>query len=230
MASAPERSGRTTRPVTAAHSFQPPEPHGRLARQGYVFLRSEILSGRMRAGTLLAEGKVARLLNTSATPVRQALRILLHEGLVMPGPRRQLVVREFSPAQRRELIEVREALERIAIARTCTAISLDDLDTLHLLLLRQKRAAEAGDEELFIELDERFHLQLAAAAQLEMVPKILRELRGFVRLMRLGTKRRRGHLVTVYREHRAILDAIEGRDPEAAFAALVSHLHTADYD
>ena len=59
--------------------------------------------------------------------------------------------------------------------------------------------------------------------------RFLGQLRGFVRVMRLGTVRHPRHLVQVIAEHEAIVDALERRDEQAATAALSRHLHTSDY-
>jgi DNA-binding GntR family transcriptional regulator len=202
---------------------------GRLADRAYQVIRARILSGHLQPGTVLAEGEQAASLGMSKTPVRLALRALRQEGLLDAGPRRQLVVRGFSPAHRREILEVREALERIAVARAAADMPDEALDELHVLLRRQQRAVAVEDEARFIELDEAFHLRIAAGAGLHIVPKLLAQLRGFVRVMRLGTVRGRGHLSRVLAEHERLLRALESRSVPDALAALEEHLHTSDY-
>ncbi len=200
-----------------------------LSERAYDHVRSEILHGRLPVGSVLSESAVADALGISKTPVRQALQLLRGEGLLEVGARRQLVVRGFTEEHRREVVDVREALEGLAVRRACERMSLDDIDFLRLLLMRQRRAADAGREDEFIDLDEQFHLRIAAGAQLQLVERFLRQLRGFVRLMRLGTSRRAGHLQLVLEEHTAIADALEARDADRAVAALHDHLRRSDY-
>jgi GntR family transcriptional regulator, rspAB operon transcriptional repressor len=200
-----------------------------LSERAYAYVRDEILRGRLPAGSLLPEGAIAEALGISKTPVRQALQTLRREGLLDVGPRRQLIVRGFDDDHRREILEIRKALESISVRRACESITLDEVDRLRLLLLQQKRAADAGDEETFIELDERFHLQIAAAANLRLVERFLSQLRGFVRVIRLGTTRSPGHLQAVVEEHAAIIDALEARRPAQAARALEEHLSHTDY-
>jgi DNA-binding GntR family transcriptional regulator len=202
---------------------------GRLANLAYQAIRGRILAGEMPPGTVLAEGELAGLLRMSKTPVRLALRALRQEGLLTTGPRRQQVVRGFSAAHRRETLEVREALERIAVAHAAASMPDEAIDELHVLLRRQQRAVAAEDEAAFIELDEAFHLRIAAGAGLQVLPKLLTQLRGFVRVMRLGTVRSKGHLAQVLAEHERLLGALERRDADGALAALEAHLHTSDY-
>ena len=103
------------------------------------------------------------------------------------------------------------------------------MDHLRPLLIRQRRAADAHAEDDFIELDEELHLAIAVAAHLPVVERMLSTIKGFVRVIRLGTARSRDHLYNVLAEHEAIVDAIEARDSDAAHAALMAHLERADY-
>ena len=127
---------------------------------------------------------------------------------------------------------VSKALETIAVRTACEVWdATDNVARLRLLLIRQRRAADAHAEDDFIELDEEMRLAIAAAARLPVVPeRMLTTIKGFVRVIRLGTARSRDHLYkTVLAEHEAIIDAIERRDSDAAVAALMAHLERADY-
>jgi DNA-binding GntR family transcriptional regulator len=202
---------------------------GRLGEQAYEYVRRGILAGEYPIGSIVSDGEIAEALGMSKTPVRQALKLLAQEGLLETGQRRQLVVRGVTPEFRLEVLESREALERIAVAHACRDMPIEEIDYLRLSLIRQRRAAEAGNEAEFIELDEAFHLTIASASGLPTLARLLTQLRGFVRLMRLGTARHRGHLFRVLEEHEAIVDALEKRDERAALAALAEHLHTSEY-
>lgn len=204
-------------------------PRRSLNDKAYDHLRQAILGGDLPVGTIIAETKVAENLGISKTPVRQALQLLRTEGLLEVGPRRQLVVRGFSAAHRNEVLRIREALEEIAVETACRVISVDDIDMLRLLLLRQGRAADAYDESAFLVLDEEFHILIAKSAYLPIVARLLEQMRGFARIMRLGRTQPPEHLQDILVEHTRIVDAIEARDAKAAQAALHEHLHHWDY-
>jgi len=204
-------------------------PRRSLNDKAYEHLRQAILGGDLPVGTIIAETKVAEDLGISKTPVRQALQLLRTEGLLEVGPRRQLVVRGFSAAHRNEVLRVREALEEIAVETACRVISVDDIDMLRLLLLRQGRAADAYDENAFLVLDEEFHVLIAKSANLPIVARLLEQMRGFARIMRLGKTQPPEHPQDILVEHTRIVDAIEKRDVVAAQAALHEHLHHWDY-
>jgi DNA-binding GntR family transcriptional regulator len=205
------------------------KPRRSLNDKAYEHLRQAILGGDLPVGTIIAETKVAEDLGISKTPVRQALQLLRTEGLLEVGPRRQLVVRGFSAAHRNEVLRVREALEEIAVETACRVISVDDIDMLRLLLLRQGRAADAYDENAFLVLDEEFHVLIAKSANLPIVARLLEQMRGFARIMRLGKTQPPEHLQDILVEHTRIVDAIEKRDVVEAQAALHEHLHHWDY-
>jgi len=200
-----------------------------LADRAYEHVRGEILCGRLPVGSVIAEGTVADELGISKTPVRQALQTLRREGLLDVGPRRQVIVRGFSGEHRREIVDIRIALESLSVRRACEEMTIEQIDHLRLLLIRQRRTVDARDEDSFIELDEQFHLHIAAAAGLPIVERFLTQLRGFVRVMRLGTTRPPGHLAQVLAEHEAIVELIEARSSARAERALRAHLQRADY-
>jgi DNA-binding GntR family transcriptional regulator len=202
---------------------------GRLTERAYAYVRDGILRGQFPVGRVLTESEIAAELQQSRTPVRQALGLLLREGLVEVGPRRQLVVRGFTPDHRAEILMLREALEGLAVRRACEVMDIDDIDYLHLSLIRQRRAAEHGRDDDFIDLDEEFHLKIAEGAQLPILHGVLGQLRGFVRVVRLGAQRPPSVLGQVVAEHERIVDSLERRDAEAAVAALRDHLYKSDY-
>ena len=108
-------------------------------------------------------------------------------------------------------------------------MSLEEIDVLRLTIMRQRRAADAHAEEAFLVLDEEFHILIAAGAKLPMVARLLDQMRGFARLMRLGRSQPPEHLQDIVVEHTRIVDALESRNVDEALAALHAHLHHWDY-
>jgi len=202
---------------------------GRLTEEAHRYLRDGIMRGEFPTGCVLAETEIARRLGSSRTPVRHALGLLLQEGLLEVGPRRQVIVRGFTPEHRAEILLLREALEAVAVRRACEVMTLEDVDYLRLLLIRQRRAAREGRDDDFLDLDEEFHLKIGEGAQLPILRTFLDQLRGFVRVARIGVKRPPSVLAQVVKEHERLVDALERRDVEAALSLLRLHLHRSDY-
>lgn len=217
------------RPTRVASAARPDGRRRSLTDKAYEHVRSAILRGELPVGKVLAEATIADELGISKTPVRQALQLLRTEGLLEVGPRRQLVVSGSSVEHRNEILRIREALEKIAVETACREMSLEDIDLLRLNLLRQQRAADAHDEEGFLVLDEEFHIRIALGANLPIVARLLEQMRGFARLMRLGRHQPPEHLNEIIPEHARIVDALESRDVDEALTALLEHLHHWDY-
>ena len=201
----------------------------KLADTVYMRLREGILRGDPPPGSVLDQRQLAESLDSSRTPVREALRQLLQEGLVEVGSRRQVIVRDFTPTHRREIQYLRGALEPVAVRRACEAMDVDDLDRLRLDLIKQRRAAREGLNEEFLDLDEQFHLRIADGAHLPILRAFLGQLGGFVRVATLGARRPPEALEEIVDEHERIVEAIEARDANAAVAALEDHLNRGDY-
>jgi GntR family transcriptional regulator, rspAB operon transcriptional repressor len=202
---------------------------GRLTDRAYHHVRDGIMRGEFATGQVLAETEIARAIGSSRTPVRHALNLLLREGLIEVGSRRQVIVRGFTAEHRAEILLLREALEGVAVRRACEVMELEDIDYLRLLLIRQRRAAREGRSEEFLDLDEEFHLRIVEGARLPILHSFLGQLRGFVRVVRLGAPRPPSVLALVVDEHERIVDALERRKAGAALAALTEHLRRSDY-
>src|SRR5215469_3841184 len=127
------QAGRATRPTPhggGMDSSDSVKARENLADTVYTRLRDGILRGDPPPGSVLDQRQLAESLDSSRTPVREALRQLLQEGLVEIGSRRQVVVRDFTPTHRREIQYLRGALEPVAVRRACEVMEVDDLDRL----------------------------------------------------------------------------------------------------
>ena len=192
-----------------------------LVRQAVL---ADILSGALAPGTPLDEVALAQQHAVSRTPVREALRRLQSDGLLEVGPRRQLLVVDVSPEHRREVTTLRVALEGAAAAAACERRDEDDLDRLELLLLKQGRAAGAGDAETFLRLDEEFHLALAGAARMPTLSRMLEQLGAFVRLGRLGEATTTRHMQGLVGEHEQLVSLLRSRRAARLRTTLAAHI------
>lgn len=201
-------------------------PSSTKAGRVHEALRAAILSGDLAAGEAVDEVATAALHSVSRTPVREALRALTSEGLLVPGPRRQLRVVDVSPEHRREVTSLRVALETTAARQASERRTPDDVDRLRLLVARQRREAMGGDALAFLEADEAFHRALAEVAEMPTLMLLLDQLGGFVRLARLGQPTPQQHMLALTREHDHLLDLLEDGDGDALTATLAEHIRS----
>lgn len=189
-------------------------------------LRTAILAGELAAGEAVDEVATAAAHEVSRTPVREALRALTSEGLLVPGPRRQLRVVDVSAEHRQEVTALRVALETTAAEQACTRHTTDDVDRLRLLVARQRREAKGGDALAFLEADEAFHRALAEVAGMPTLMLLLDQLGAFVRLARLGQPTPQRHMLALTREHDHLLDLLEEGDGDTLAATLAEHIRS----
>jgi GntR family transcriptional regulator, rspAB operon transcriptional repressor len=203
----------------------PAVERGRLAAQDVLDrLRELILTLKLEPGAVLARAELARRFGVSQTPVRDALAKLSEEGLVEVFPQHATVVRTIDLAAAREENFLRRAIE-MEIAHTL-ALSPDPamLLALHDCLERQREYAAREERDAFVAADDEFHRIMYLAAGVPGLLAIVRRNSGqLARLRRaLGAQRRKAR--KVIEEHRAILDAIEARQPDVARAMARKHL------
>lgn len=153
--SSPEEGRRIGRAVDAGTR----EEIGRslLWQRVHAALRDAILAGRLKAGERIVELETARDLNVSQSTVREALKQLAHDGLVLQLPRRGSFVASIDQDEARHAYRLRATLERFAAAEFCLFAPESAIDTLENDLSAMRRAASANDTAGFVEADIAFH-------------------------------------------------------------------------
>lgn len=191
----------------------------------YEDLRRGILSGHIAAGTLFSEAKLAEQLGLSRTPLREAFRTLLSDGLLEEGPNRQVQVRVFPAQAHDEVAAIIDWMLRLAIVQAAQHGSPAHADGLRLITIRIRRALRQGDEEARFDEEDEFRLQLTRAAEMPVLEEVLRRMLGQARLMARSngkSARRRPKSSDVARLD-AVADAIEQGDAQTAGASIQTY-------
>src|SRR5688500_3481064 len=194
------------------------------AQQIAEVLRSSIIAGRYEPGERLIEASLSAELGTSRGPVREALRQLENEGLVMSFPYRGAVVLGVSDEEVQEvLIPIRLTLERYAFVLALEKLTDDDFAELGKQIWLMEQAGKAKNLLKLVEADLAFHeIVIAAAGQLHAV-QIWRTISPRIRAYFYRYERFRSFQETVD-EHRLLLEALQTRDPETVLAQLERHI------
>src|SRR3954465_7670210 len=146
-----------------------------LAQKAYEHLQEGVLSGRLRSGAVISEAGLAKELGISRTPVGEAIRQLVREGLVEQVPRYGTIVRSIDRRELTDLYEMREALESYAAAKAAEHISGPILERLQQFCdvmaaigreLREAGASELDEPSLrrFLAADMAFHMLIIEAS------------------------------------------------------------------
>jgi DNA-binding GntR family transcriptional regulator len=194
----------------------------------YDALRKRIVHGELTAGTLLNEVQTAADLEVSRTPVREALRELLNDGLLREGPRRQCVVAEVSEDLEREVRLMRVAMETLAVREAALAADTNGVDMLRLTMIRTDRAVAAGNINEALDCHDEFHLLIAQMGNLHLVADAINRLCGLSRLAGHSRGWSNNTLEAISSEHEAMIASLEDRDAEGAEVQMRAHfgMHT----
>ncbi|UVS78724.1 GntR family transcriptional regulator [Actinokineospora sp. UTMC 2448] len=183
-------------------------------------LRDEIIDGVRVPGSRLVERDVAAELGVSRVPVRDALRVLVAEGLVVARPRTWAVVREFSASDVSDLHEVRAAIEPLVFRLAAQRRTRDGLVRLKAAVDAESAAARAGDAVAARRAAADFHEVVTDLAANELLNELQRPLRSRMRWL-LG---QHDDLVAVARQHEGLYAAIADRDVARVERLVAEHL------
>jgi DNA-binding GntR family transcriptional regulator len=197
-----------------------------MPEQAAAELRRSILSGALEPGQELSLREIAGMLNISFIPVREALRVLEGEGLVITRPGRSAIVAPLDLDDLRAIYRLRLTVEPEIASRSCLLLSDGDLDALERQATKFA-GAEQGINEMY-DSHHALHWALLQPAATEWDRRILNTLwRAAERYHRIGFGRldpdpdehkRRAHI------HRELITAFRSRDPEAARRSMHEHL------
>lgn len=188
-----------------------------------AILREMIISGELGASQPLRQRDLAARFGVSPTPVREALRRLESEGLVVTDPHRGATVAESRAGLIRDNSEIRAALEPLGARLAAAAITEAQLTALRSL--NQQMIAALDDPERYGELNRKFHFAIYEAAA---SPMLLSMMRLLWRAMPHGPMviRSRG---TSAEEHQALIDALADGDGERAAELTREHILSSDH-
>ncbi len=193
----------------------------------YRKLKERIISGELAPDTRLIELSIAAEFGVSRTPVREALKRLAAENLVLADPARGIVVHAPEPSEIEDVFILREALDSLAARLAAHRITPSELARLHLIVESMREATETDRREQIILANARFHDVIYGAAGNRMLARVARDLRDFVRRFSTLPFASPDRVHHVLDEHLAILEALENHDPEAAERASKGHLMAA---
>ena len=175
-------------------------------------LRSLILEGQLLPGTILRLAPLAASLGVSVMPVREALRQLEAEGLVVVTPRRGATVAELSVEDAEEIYALRVAIETLCARHAAERLSDTDVAELDRRFGCMETAQSQSDLDAFIDADHAFHAYLYGIAARPRLARMISELQD----------RSRRYLPYLYRAwrmvenpleaHRPLLNAVHDRD------------------
>ncbi len=187
-------------------------------------LRQAILKGELQPGERLMEMKLAESLGVSRTPIREAIRKLELEGLVVMIPRKGAAVANITEKDTKDVLEVRRTLEMFAVEVACDRITPKQLQELEEAAKAFEDSKGSMDLIRIAETDIKFHEVIYEATQNARLMQILNNLRENMYRYRIEYLKDPNYYDSLVREHREILNAIENGDKDHARRCMRDHI------
>lgn len=187
-------------------------------------LRQAILKGELEPGERLMEIHLAQKLGVSRTPVREAIRKLELEGLVIMIPRKGAIVADITLSDLQDVLEVRLALEELAVRQACRNYAEEQMTRLKKASDEFKRILYGTDVIAYAEADEEFHAVIYEMTGNRKLVQILNNLREQMYRYRMEYLKDKLSHAQLVREHEEIVHALEERDEAKAVEIIVLHV------
>lgn len=212
--------------IRAAPRQHPLQERGKsLGDFAYRIMRDAIRSGKFRPGEHLREADVAKWLNISRTPVREAFHRIISEGLLTNGPWNGVMIAELSAEQLVQLYAVREALEGAAAGSAAKHASKAEVQLLFKIAATE--VTEKGNPDRLVTINGELHQALYAAAHNPYLLQSLNSVVDTLGLLRHSTFVLPGSIELAHREHLQIIRAIRDRKPVEAERLARQHVRHA---
>lgn len=189
-------------------------------------LRQAILRGELKPGERLMEIRLANQLGVSRTPIREAIRMLELDGLVIMVPRKGAQVAQITEKDLNDVLEVRLGLEELAVKLACERITEEELRSLYQASRSFEKLLETETDDLqeLAQADVAFHDVIYQATNNERLIQLLNNLREQMYRYRIeylkDVKSRR----SLVEEHDALCERMKKRDLEGAQKMIREHI------
>ena len=187
-------------------------------------LRQAILRGELKPGERLMEIQLANKLGVSRTPIREAIRKLELEGLVLMIPRKGAEVAEITEKNLRDVLEVRCALEELAVQLACDRMDEEGIKAMREASAEFRNTLDSDDITRIAQADVAFHDIIYAATDNHRLIQLLNNLREQMYRYRIEYLKKKECYPQLLEEHQTIIDSIESQDKDRATQITGQHI------
>ena len=190
----------------------------------FATLRKQILMGQLKPGEKLKEVPLSNQLGVSRTPIREAIRMLELEGLVIMVPRKGAQVANITEKDLEDALYVRNALEKLAIEIACVKMTKGQIELLHENCAEYESVISEHDAQKLAVIDEKFHDIIFEATDNKRLIQLLGNLRQVLYRYRLESLKDEATHEQMLREHLVLIDNIENHNVEEATKNIAAHI------
>ena len=187
-------------------------------------LRQAILRGELKPGERLMEIQLANKLGVSRTPIREAIRKLELEGLVLMIPRKGAEVAQITEKNMQDVLEVRKALEELSVQLACERITPEQVEEMKMAAEDFRKVLKSGDVTKIAEADVKFHDIIFAATNNQRLITLLNNLREQMYRFRVEYLKQKECYPQLLEEHDKLIALISGGNVEEACEIMGRHI------
>jgi DNA-binding GntR family transcriptional regulator len=194
--------------------------HGELATQ----LRDMMMRGDLRPGDKISEQTLCARFGVSRTPLREALKVLAAEGLIILSPNRGASVARISPQEIDELFPIMGALEAVAGEAACARATPEDIARIRVMHNAMVGHYKAGDAAAYQRLNRAIHESFFAISTNASLAQIYQTLMVRIHAVRFTARTSPGRWREAVEDHELMMEALEARDGARLATILKEHL------
>ena len=187
-------------------------------------LRKAILRGELKPGERLMEIQLANKLGVSRTPIREAIRKLELEGLVLMIPRKGAEVAQITEKNMQDVLEVRKALEELSVQLACERITPEQVEEMKMAAEDFRKVLKSGDVTKIAEADVKFHDIIFVATNIQRLITLLNNLREQMYRFRVEYLKQKECYPQLLEEHDKLIALISGGEVEEACELMGCHI------
>jgi len=196
-------------------------------REAVIRLIEEaLLNGELQPGDRIVEAELAQRAGISRGPVREAIRQLVGESILVSYPSRGTFVTQWAPQAVEEAYTLRAVLERFVIQEAIEHITPEDIAQLQVTVDEMDRSARLNDVKALVRLDVRFHEQLYALSGHSLLQRMLSQLRRRLYCLMAMDQGFADHRDEIAADHQSIIEALKAGDPTTAGEIIADHILT----
>jgi DNA-binding GntR family transcriptional regulator len=198
---------------------------GLLKDHAYAEIKQRILRGDFPASTFVSERQLASQLDMSKTPVRAALERLALEGFVTISPQQGIIIRDLTVHDIADQYEIRAALETYVVRSVAGRLTTSQMEEVRINLDAQEANCASRDVQQCVALDAEFHNLFCQFLGNQEILRVMNQLREKIhRVISQVFKLNPERIVTSYKEHCGIADAVVHSEPALAARRVEEHL------
>lgn len=191
----------------------------------FDYMKNAIITGELKPGERLMEVQLAEKLGVSRTPVREAIRKLELEGLVVMVPRKGAYVSDLDTRDLLNVLEIRGSLEGLAASLAAERITDEEIRELNSIVDEFYKSIETNDHEALVKCDKAFHDLIFAASRNDKLVQIMNNLQEHVHRFRVRYINEEKKSKKLYQEHKKILESLEERNADNARKWAEKHIY-----